>query len=462
MPDAAAVGSTDDAETAAIEADARLLRSVRRRLVAWTAGVTLAMLLVIGAALYVAVERSLSLTAVADLRVRAEEVARQVGVRGRAGRPVGFLFGDPAMATLVVAPDGQTIVNLPPGVSLPGFPVAAGVSIAKATEVEDVRTATTRAGRPIRVLSLPVSTGSGTFVIQAVQSREEEQRTLDVTLRVLLVGGVVGLLVAFGVGNAYANRALIPIRTSLAAQRLALRRQREFAADASHELRTPLTVIRSSVEHLERHADEPVGRVGTALDDIRAEVAQLTALVDDLLLLARSDSGAVSLLREPVDVGDVAADAASSLAVAAGTRGVTLAVDPVPATVIGDPSRLRQLVVLLVDNAIKHGPTGGTVRVTVRSTAADVGVTVEDEGPGIPGADLARVFDRFWRAPGSIADGTGLGLAIARWIATQHGGSIRVENRAEGGARFTVLLPRAPHGERTVGDPSPSRPAPET
>jgi two-component system sensor histidine kinase CiaH len=461
MPDAALIDAPDAAEHAADEADARLLRSVRRRLVAWSGGVTLVVLLLIGVALYVAVERSLSLTAVADLQTRAEEVARQVAIRGRAGPPLGFLFGDPSMATLVVAPDGRTIVNLPPGVSLPGFPVAAGVSNAQASERVDLRTDVTRAGRPIRVLSLPVSTGSGTFVIQAVQSREEEQRTLDVTLRVLLVGGALAILVAFGVGNAYANRALVPIRTSLAGQRRALRRQREFAADASHELRTPLTVIRTSAEYLERHADERVGEVGTALEDIRSEVAQLTALVDDLLLLARSDSGAISLLREPVDLGDVTAEGASSLAATATARNVELIVDPVPATVIGDPARLRQLVVLLVDNAIKHGPAGGTVRVTVRSTAEATMLSVEDEGPGIPTEHLGRVFDRFWRSPGTRADGTGLGLAIAHWIATQHGGSIGAENRVEGGARFTVrLASAAPRGGRVAPDPSPSRPTP--
>ena len=119
------------------------------------------------------------------------------------------------------------------------------------------------------------------------------------------------LVVSFGFGTIYARRALVPIRESLANQRAALRRQREFAADASHELRTPLTVIRSSVEHLERHRDEPVATVGSALEDIDDEVRHMTAIVEDLLLLARSDSGAVALERVPVDLGDVAADGAS-------------------------------------------------------------------------------------------------------------------------------------------------------
>ena len=186
-------------------------------------------------------------------------------------------------------------------------------------------------------------------------------------LVVLLVGGIVVVLVAFGFGTVYARRALVPIRESLTNQRVALRRQREFAADASHELRTPLTVIRSSVEHLERHRDEPVATVGSALEDIDDEVRHMTAIVEDLLLLARSDSGAVALERVPVDLGDVAADGASAMGKPATDRGVRVEVDPQPAVVAGDPARLRQLVMILVDNAIRHSPTDGRVGVAVRA-----------------------------------------------------------------------------------------------
>ena len=126
---------------------------------------------------------------------------------------------------------------------------------------------------------------------------------------------------SFGFGTVYARRALVPIRESLANQRTALRRQREFAADASHELRTPLTVIRSSVEHLARHRDATVGSVGSALEDIDDEVRHMTSIVEDLLLLARSDSGAVALEHIPVDLGDVAADGASAMGKPATDRG---------------------------------------------------------------------------------------------------------------------------------------------
>jgi signal transduction histidine kinase len=295
---------------------------------------------------------------------------------------------------------------------------------------------------PVRILTENVAVpGAATYTVQVIGDRVAEQRTLQVMLVVLVVGGLVVLLVAFGFGTVYARRALVPIRESLANQRVALRRQREFAADASHELRTPLTVIRSSVEYLERHRDEPVAKVGSALVDIDEEVRHMTAIVEDLLLLARSDSGAVALEHIPVDLGDVAADGASAMGKPATDRGVRVEVDPQPAVVAGDPARLRQLVMILVDNAIRHSPTDGRVGVSVRAVGSGASLVVEDDGPGIRPEDLPHLFERFYRAPGAPGGGTGLGLAIAAWIVDRHGGRIEVANRAEGGARFVVSLP---------------------
>src|SRR5207248_953546 len=145
-----------------------------------------------------------------------------------------------------------------------------------------------------------------------------------------------------------------------------------------------------------------------------------TAMVGDLLLLARSDSGAISLERAPVELDDVATDAAASLKGPAEAGGVRLIVDPEPAAVIGDPSRLRQLVTVLIDNAIRHSPPGGEVRVAVRRVGETVRLSVEDQGKGIRPEDLPRIFDRFWRAPDAPSGGTGLGLSIAKWVAEQH------------------------------------------
>jgi signal transduction histidine kinase len=224
----------------------------------------------------------------------------------------------------------------------------------------------------------------------------------------------------------------------------ALRRQREFTANASHELRTPLTVIRASAADLRRNRSQRVSEVGNALDDIESEVSHLGALVDDLLLLARTDSGVVDISREPVDLADVAAEAAGALSPVAEQGSVKVEVDPRPAEMVGDPLRLRQLVTILVDNAIRHMPAGGTVLVRVRREEQTVSLEVLDDGPGIRDTDLDRVFERFWRADDAPSGGTGLGLSIARWIVERHGGTISAANRPEGGARFEARLPVVP------------------
>lgn len=448
MPDwIPAPPETTAPELAAEVTDGRLVRNVRRNLVLWSGGTTLLILLALAVALYAAVAGSLATSGIGQLD------ARMSLIRGDRPDPddvsrYGFIFGGGGSGTyaLIIGPDG-TVVNGSRGPQPPGLPYAAGVT-AVAASGRDIRTATI-ASTPVRILTETVQVDTQTFTVQVVQDRTAEERTLQVMLTVLLVGGLVVVLVAFGFGAVYARRALVPIRESLSNQRIALRRQREFAADASHELRTPLTVIRSSVDYLQRHRREPVETVGSALEDIDDEVGHMTSIVEDLLLLARSDSGAVELEHVPVDLGDVAADGASALGKPATDRGVRVEVDPQPAVVSGDPARLRQLVMILVDNAIRHSPTDGRVGVEVRADDGGASLVVEDDGPGIRPEDLPHLFERFYRAHGAPGGGTGLGLAIAAWIVDRHGGRIEVANRVEGGARFVVRLP--PAGVAVVG-----------
>jgi signal transduction histidine kinase len=232
-------------------------------------------------------------------------------------------------------------------------------------------------------------------------------------------------------------------------------RQRAFVADAAHELRSPLATLRASIEVARLHPE--AYDAGELAADLEAEVLRMQALVDDLLLLARSDSGAIALDRQPLDLGDVAFDAAGSLGRAAEARGVRVVVDPEPAMVEADPARVRQLVMILVDNAVRHSPTGGEVQVQVRAAGPVASIEVADQGPGLREEDMPHVFDRFWRAPGAPSGGTGLGLAIAKWIVDRHGGRIGVSNRVGGGAAFRVELPSsmpapaAPSAEATPG-----------
>jgi len=451
---AAEGGSPVSIEERERAADNRLLRGVRRRLLLVSGGATLVVLLLLGVALYTAVAQSLAASGEDQVRERANTIKAFLGNNDPSTPPyLDLTFGGGGVLGYVVYadPDGTGPDRVQGPRSIPGLPNQKSIQAARANGTDDrlFVVETSPQDLPVRIHTVAQTGLPGDPVIQVVQDRSAEQETLDVLLAVLVIGGLVAVVAGTAVGAIYARRAMAPIRTSLIGQRDALRRQREFAADASHELRTPLTIVRASVEHLQLHPERPVSEVGTALDDIDAEVTHLTSMVEDLLLLARSDSGALDLNLQPVELGDAAADAASSMAAPAAERDVHLQVDPEPVMILADPVRVRQLITILLDNAVRHSPPGGNVIVSVRRDPRGAVLEVSDQGPGIAAADLAHVFDRFWRAPGAPGGGTGLGLAIAATIVTRLGGRIGVANRPTGGAIFTVIL-------------TPLRPAPRT
>jgi signal transduction histidine kinase len=367
--------------------------------------------------------------------------------------PFGYAMAGPGsgLGEVVVDTTGHVVtasrilVTRSTGTVMSGLPDTASLGSVTTAGDLDVREITLPNGTPCRVMSYMASDPRYPgYKVQLVQSRTNEVALLDILGKVLLGGGLLALLGSLLAGYLYAGRALVPIRASIDRRQGALQRQREFAANASHELRTPLTVIGASVEDLKRNRRSKVEDVGEAIGDIEHEVRHMTALVEDMLLLARTDSGVVQVERVPLDLGDIAADAASSLVMLGQERGVKVILDPLPAPVTGDPLRLRQLVTILVDNAVRHSPSGSTVEARVRPVAGAALLQVDDHGPGIKPEDLPRLFERFWRADDAPAGGTGLGLAIAKWIVEQHGGQIGAVNRPEGGASFTVWLPNQP------------------
>jgi heavy metal sensor kinase len=219
---------------------------------------------------------------------------------------------------------------------------------------------------------------------------------------------------------------------------------RRFTADSSHELRTPLAVLRGIGESVvgdRRTPAEYQDAVGSMLE----EVDRMSRLVDTLLRLSNGDAGVIRLSREPVDVSLLAGDVASSLGVLAEERSQTLVLHtPEPAVVSIDRLVVREAFTNVLDNAIKYGPTGGSIAIRVDRVGDRVVVLFADEGPGVPEACRERIFDRFFRVDPSRARGSGgagLGLAIARWAVEIHGGDITVGERAGGGAEFRIRLP---------------------
>lgn len=321
-----------------------------------------------------------------------------------------------------------------------------------------------------------------TGILQVARPLRSIDQQLDVVRNVLLVGGPIATLLAFGAGGLLAGTALRPItRITRTAQAIgeaqdfdrrvtyqgprdevgrlattfnimlarlaeAYETQQRFVADASHELRTPLTSIRGNLALLRREPPIAVTDRVAILADLDGESERMARLVGDLLTLARADAGR-ELRREPVRVAPVRA----------ATLRRVQALHPMHAprdeggpdvAVLGDRDALTQVLLVLLDNACKFTPPDGTVAVTTAIEGDRVAIAVRDTGQGIPLDALPHVFDRFYQGDISrTGTGAGLGLAIARALVEGQGGAIAVESCAGAGSAFTVTLPRAPMDE---------------
>jgi two-component system OmpR family sensor kinase len=245
---------------------------------------------------------------------------------------------------------------------------------------------------------------------------------------------------------------LAQIESAVAARTRSEERLRRFVADASHELRTPLAGINGFAQLYRMGGTE----IGVAMDRIERESSRLTALVDDLLLLAQLDERGLELQRQPMDLRTLAADGMHDLRALDPTRPVALTglganAEPAPAPVLGDEARLRQVVSNLVGNAIAHTPAGTPVRIGVGTRDGQAVLELSDEGPGLPSDQARQVFERFYRADTSRAredlgdrgGGAGLGLAIVWSLVTAHDGAVEVDTAPGAGATFRITFPAA-------------------
>ncbi len=252
------------------------------------------------------------------------------------------------------------------------------------------------------------------------------------------------------------RRLVSTLNTMLERLQRAFHAQRRFTADASHELRTPLTVLRGELELALRRAREPE-EYEEVLQTSLEEVLRLARITDQLLLLARTDSGVSRLRLVEGDLGDVVHESVERVRPEAAAKGVSVTAS-IDSSAVGtfDADLVGQVAWNLLHNAVKFTPTGGEVRVTVESDSERVGLVVEDSGPGL-GPEASRVFERFYQAdrsrtPGNELRGHGLGLSIVQAIVEAHGGRVHAEASALGGASVVVSLPRTADSPRDVRD----------
>jgi heavy metal sensor kinase len=468
--------------------------SIRLRLTLWHTALLALVLAGFAALVYVTVNGQVENDVDHEIDVRALQASRElraitVGGPPRPVRPVELptsALVDTSLYVQVVSPNGEVLSrsqNLTESLPTPADTLRralAGQEVRDRLEFEDGR---------IEMQTAPLTVdGNVVGVLQVAAPLQAAEARLS-GLRFVLAGVVLGALgLAALIGWFLASRAMRPVdrmtRTARAighsadfSRRLeepgehdelgrlastfnemladldhAFTTQRRFLADASHELRTPLAVIRTNVEALLRGADADPEERDASLRAIARETDRMGRLVADLLALARADAGQ-PLVQKPVELDALLIEVYQQQRRLA--DGLNLSLGELEQVEIqGDPDRLKQLALNLVDNALRYTPPGGDVTLDVVREGDWAVFRVRDTGVGIPAQDLPHIFDRFYRVDRPRtrqAGGTGLGLAIAKWVAEAHGGRIDVDSVVDRGSTFSVYLPA-----RKPSLPSPS------
>jgi heavy metal sensor kinase len=456
---------------------------IRARLTAWYAALLTAIIAGLGVFLVVQLRADLRATIDGEVRASSVQIARAYELEGAgdfrdASRQVLSRLSD--SAAQIVDPGGRILHHHG---ELAGEPITSA-AIRRAALAGRSRMITVALGPRDHRFRAQVTRvqrlGRPRVLVVAESLREVEDAVEQVILLLLLAGPAALAATALG-GRWLARKALLPvermtsqaeeIRIDRLDERIAVPRARDeighlavtlnamldrlehgvkekhrLVADASHELRTPLAVMRAELDVSLGEEDLPPG-ARHVLESVREEVARMSRTVENLLTLAHVDEGRLELLRSDVRLAEAVEAAARPLRPLADAKHIRLEIGGASEIAKADSHRLHQALTNFIENAIKFAPVGGAVHVRSWRRNGEVGVTVSDDGPGIPAEARDQIFDRFYRvdrARQRAIGGSGLGLAICREIASAHGGRVWVDSEEGRGSAFSLALPLNP------------------
>jgi len=416
------------------------LAGLRLRLTAWYAAIFVSILALLGGGLFVAIRHRMSQHLDASLRAAAAALMQAARIRE----------AELVSAKGVVA-DAVDELRIPDRAL---YLFAAGASPVKPVDapdwIRDAAREAERAGTAHRDFEAPenhtvrlyaerfMGAKGGVYVAAVVADRLELEHEYASLIRAFAAAALVALLLVAGGGYVLTRQSTAPIERSM-------EQMRRFMADAAHELRTPITLLRTRADVAVGQAREPTRDTAT-FQAIEREAGRLGAIVGELLMLARADAGERPVTRDVLYLDDAAAGAVEAARTLAEHKRVSVEVGTFEeARITGDPALVRELLLIVLDNAIKFTPTGGRVRLDVSVQDGRAALAVTDTGIGIPADQLPHVFERFYRGDAARrqAEGAGLGLAIARWIAEVHGARIDIGSEPGVGTRVTLGFPLA-------------------
>ena len=424
-------------------ADIQRLVRLRLRLTIWYVATFGLIVLLLGAGLFAVIRYQLSQQLDASLHSATQELVRAARIReveaaAARGRTIDAVdeLNVPDRTLYLLDSHGNPVK--PDTVS--DWIGSAARQAARVGQITVERDTPNDATLRLHALRFRLASGHTLVAVAVADQVELEDRYADLIAAFAAAAFAALVLVAAG-GFLLVRKSTAPIERSMIFTR-------RFMADAAHELRTPITVLRTRAEVALQQPRDAAHYV-SALHGVEAEARRLGGIVDSLLVLARADSGERQIERERFFLDDVAIDAAGAERLVAREKGVEVIVEEFEeAPVVGDPSLVRQLIMILLDNAVKFTDRGGEVRLRVSLRQGAPTFMVEDAGMGIKPEELSRVFQRFFRgeAARSRTDGAGLGLSIASWIAREHGAEISLTSEPGRGTRVVVTFPRVGAG----------------